>query len=288
MVSIPVNRHTTKNLIEEKGETKSKPRPYLGMSSTNAACARSLWYGFHWVSSKIIPARIIRIFERGDWEEQRIIRDLKSIGVECFRRDSDGNKIEIFGLPEEEQEEIIGFAGHCKGHNDGRGLNIPEAPKTEHLLEFKSANDKNFKKFVKLGVEKAHPVYYGQVQRYMKGFGLTRTLFVVTNKNDEERYYERIKYDKEFASELERREQHIILSPVPLEKLSQDPTWFECKFCNNIGPCHYGESPNLNCRTCDHSDLIDGGKWVCSIDESEISIAKQRVGCDLHRIGWGL
>lgn len=287
MVAIPINEKTLEHLIESV-IIEQKPRPYLGMSSLGGPCARALWYGLHWVSVKPIPARVSRIFERGDWEEHRIVRDLKAAGVECFRRDAEGNKIEITGAINEEQEELIGFAGHAKGHPDGRCVGLPEAPVAEHLLEFKSANDKNFQKFVKLGVKSANPTYYGQTQRYMKKMKLKRTLFVVTNKNDESRYYERIILDDDYAASLEEKEQHIIMSDSPLDKIG-GPTWWECKFCDHKPVCHHGEVPLRNCRTCDHSDMENDGKWTCGANGGkELSINEQRDGCNFHRIGWGL
>lgn len=289
MALIPKNDNTIREVMAKRDRSGivQNARSYLGMSSIGHSCMRHLWYSFHWVSAKVINPRVKRIFERGDWEEQRLVRDLKEIGVECFRRDTAGKKIEIFGLVGEEQEEIIGFAGHAKGHTDGRCINVPDAPKTEHLSEFKTANDKNFKKFVKFGVEDAHPVYYAQVQRYMRAMKLTRALFIVTNKNDEYRYPERIPFRKGFADDLAKKEQHIIMSYMPLDKIGS-PTWFECKWCDNNEVCHNGAQPLRNCRTCDKSDLENEGVWSCSYTEKNLSIDEQRAGCSAWKVGWGL
>ncbi len=59
----------------------------------------------------------------------------------------------------------------------------------------------------------------------MHSMKLTRTLFGVTNKNDEHRHWERIPYRKGYAEDLVKKEQHIIMSDAPLEKIG-GPTWF--------------------------------------------------------------
>jgi len=289
MAKLPDFTNTIASLMAHRDteEIVGKPRTYLGMSGIGGECMREQWYGFHWCSEKKHPRRVQRIFERGDWEEQRLIRDLTEIGVECYRLDKIGNRIPITGAPGEKQEEVIGFARHCMGHTDGRCMGVPDAPKAEHLSEFKTANDKNFKLFAKKGVEEAHPTYYGQMQRYMHGLGLTRALFAVTNKNDESRYWERVPYRKDFAEDLERKEQHIVMSDSPLDKIG-GPTWFKCKWCDQKEICHHGDAPLQNCRTCDHSDIENEGKWTCSYKEKEISTEEQRAGCEMWKKGWGL
>lgn len=289
MAKLPFSDKSIKDIMIRNDivEVNAAPRPYLGMSSIGDPCMRKLWYSLHWVSPKSHPPRVARIFERGHWEEHRIIRDLKVMGIECFRRDKDGNKIEIFGHIDEEQEEIVGFAGHALGHNDGRALGIPDAPKAEHLLEFKTANDKSFKEFVKKGVEEKDIVYYSQMQKYMGHLGLTRALFIVTNKNDESRYVERVPFRKGFYEDLCAKEQHIIMSEMPLDKIG-GPTWYQCKFCDHYGVCHNGDAPQRNCRTCDSSDMLNGGKWGCSFEERDLSTDEQRAGCQMWKKGWGL
>jgi hypothetical protein len=287
---LPNNENTIAHKLQEHDIAPVEVidrRPYLGMSGIGHSCMRHLWYQFHWVSPKYVSNRMERLFNRGHWEEHRIIASLKSVGVECFRRDKDGNKIEIFGHIGEEQEEIIGFAGHSAGHNDGRGLGIPEAPKTEHLLEFKTANDKNFKLFAKDGVEKTSPKYFAQMQRYMKGLGLTRALFIVRNKNDESTYPERVVYDEKYADELVRKEQNVIMADMPPERIG-GATWYECKMCDDFGVCHTGWDIKQNCRTCDKSDIENNGVWTCSYKDDNLSKEEQQHGCQVWKKGWGL
>jgi hypothetical protein len=287
MAKIPENPNTTKHLLdstmpESKGDG---PRLYLGMSSIGDPCARKLWYSFRWASSGSHTPRTLRIFERGDLEEARVITALKRIGIECFRRDEYGEKVEITGAVGEEQEEIIGFAGHAKGHPDGRCLGVVESPKTEHLLEIKTMNDAGFKKLVKEGLKKSKPVYYSQVQVYMARLKLKRTLHITVNKNDEEYYIERVKFDEDHAKDMERREQDIIMSDIP--PIKEFPkVWYACKMCNHYNVCQEQAPPNVNCRSCANVEMEIDGVWKCAINSEQLNKAKQLAGCSSYRRAW--
>lgn len=287
MAKLPENENTTKHMLDTTmpDSSGSGPRGYLGMSSIGDPCARKLWFSFRWASKSAFTPRTMRIFERGDIEEARVIRDLTRIGVECFRRDEDGNKIPITGAIGEKQEEIVGFAGHAKGHPDGRCIGVIEAPKAEHLLEIKTMNDNGFKKLVKEGLKKTKAVYYSQVQIYMRRMKLTRTLHITKNKNDEDYYIERVKYDEDHALELERKEQDIIMSDAP--PLKEFPkTWYACKSCNHYDVCQERGVPKLSCRSCANVEMELDGVWRCGINQELLDLNKQLVGCTSYRRGW--
>ncbi len=291
MVAIPQVEKTTITEMDKK-VVVSPLRPYLSMSNIGHSCTRAMWMSWRWCSDKVDDARGARILERGKLEEQRIIRDLKGVGVEVFR--VEGNKeIEMFGLPDEPQEELIGFAGHAAGHPDGRVRGLIEAPKTVHLLEMKTAKADNFKKFEKDGLKVAFPAYYDQMIRYMGHMKLERGYFIMTNKDNEERKAERVYFSPERYDQLLERERNVIMSPyIPIAPFA--PTWFECRYCMHRFSCHYeyyqkhGEEklPNKNCRTCKFVDLSEGGKWSCSMqDDKELSTEEQRVGCGSYKLG---
>lgn len=283
MAKIFFNLNTTKNRIEDApAKDQGFTRGYLGFSSIGHKCARALFYGFRFASRKKITPRMARIFERGDIEESRVIRDLKSIGIEVFRRDGD-QKIELTGEIGEKQETLLGFAGHAKGHPDGRMLGVIEAPKTEHLLEIKTMNDSRFKNFQKNGVQVSDPIYYSQMQRLMKAMGLKRGMIIATNKNTEEREYERVYYDKDHAELLCRKEESIIVTnQPPADKFSRAS--FECKFCDHKAVCHDSEPPVKTCRSCEYVDLAFEGKWLCSFyDDKELSLDDQIKACRNYR-----
>jgi len=299
MVKVPIKK-TTKRTLDHK-KYGGRARPYLGMSGVGEPCMRKRWYGFHWTSKrKKHSARTERIFGIGHLFEQLIIAELKRNGMKVFRVDSDGKEIELFGFKDEIQEELIGFAAHAKGHTDGRVYGVIEAPKTVHLLELKTMAQKYFLPLVKKGLKNAQPAYYAQCQRYMRGMKLKRALFIAINKNDSKIYSERINLDIGFAEDLKRKEQAIIMAYEPMPK-HYIPGFYKCGYCDHNEVCHEGKTPQKNCRSCEYSDLENGGKWSCSNnraidtmskgmceDEMEISEKRQRKGCKFYKLGWGM
>jgi hypothetical protein len=249
----------------------NKPRGYLGMSGLGNPCIRAVWLGWRKASiEKKINPRVKRIFERGDWEEYRIVRDLKLIGC----------------IVHSDQKEIVGFAGHAKGHIDGIVENVPDAPKTPHLAEFKTANKSNFSKFKNHGLKKANIIYYSQIQRYMGGLNLKRGLLIVTNKDNEERYLERIHFDKNFYQDLLRTEEEIIMSELPPEIMFPE-NHEVCRWCDHKEVCRGKTPPVKNCRTCKGCDIHDKGVWKCDSSSSdfygsELILSQQLKGCKKH------
>ncbi len=256
----------------EDGKIKGDIRTYLGVSSIGDPCTRKLWYSFRWVSApEQITKRQNRLFGRGHKEEPIIVADLEACGMEHY----------------DDQDECIACHGHVKGHCDGKLRNVPDAPKTPHLAEFKTANDKNFAKAKKDKVKLGFPVYYAQMVVYMYLFGLKRALFIMVNKNTDERYYERIKADNKYAKELLLRAEDIIMSEIPPEKRFKS-TYFSCKWCLHYNVCHFGLKPQVNCRTCNFCDIHNEGKWACSLKEEWLDKEDQLAGCSSHRLLEGL
>lgn len=280
MAKIPVA-----NLVQDVMEGKIKkdlPRPYIGYSGLNAPCHRAIWYSFRWADYRYIRPQLQRIFERGDLEEARIIKDLKAAGMDCYAI-INGKKTEIFGHPDEEQEEIIGVGGHVHGHIDGRVIGVPGAEKTEHLLEIKTMKDKKFRDYIKYGLEKVHPIYWGQIHSYMGKSGLKRCLFCVTNKDNEERSFKRYKFDPEVFEEMESIALDILISEVPPQKIG-DSVWYECKFCDYKEICHHGKPILQNCRTCQHVSIEDFGTWRCELTNELLTKKEQFDGCKNYEI----
>lgn len=270
-------------------EYGGNPRPYLGMSSIGKACWRQLWYSFHWAVMSKHKGRTQRIFDIGHLFEEMAISDLKKQGCFVYRVDKDGKQIELTGNKDEEQEEIVGFAGHAKGHPDGRIYGLAEYPKKNLLLELKTMNNENFLKFRKLKVQFSHPVYYDQTQKYMLELGLEVAFFLAINKDNCAYWWEFVHLDRGHAEELRRKERVIIMSDEPPER-AFGPGDYGCNFCDKYDVCHLNGEPEENCRTCEYSDIEDGGKWSCTnpIDPRDLSTEDQRKGCSHWEKGWGL
>jgi hypothetical protein len=255
----------------EDGQIEQGFRPYLGMSSIGASCARQLWYGFRLCTHKSIQPRVSRLFQRGHKEEPIIQADLRSIGI----------------IHHSDQLEVVDCHGHCKGHIDDILEKIPDAPKTPHLGEYKTHNDKSFKDLAKKGMRLSKPVHYAQMICYMYKLKLKRGLYIAVNKNDDSRYYERIAEDTDKAESLLRRADDIIGTELPPERIGNS-TWYECKWCDYYMICHFGEESLKNCRTCKFCDIHDEGKWKCTGHKIWLSFEQQQLGCHRHKYLEGL
>jgi len=103
----------------------------------------------------------------------------------------------------------------------------------------------------------------------MNGTGLTRTMFMAVNKNDDSLYMERIKSDGHTADTLLRRADNIVLSErPPIRKYKK--SWYECKWCSARELCHFDGAPTKSCRICTNCDLETKGRWSCSFLADEI------------------
>lgn len=280
---IPTNdNNTTLARVEEGLAVDDYGRGYMGLSGIGYKCQLFAQFQFRSAFKNQISRRANRIFTTGHIAEEFIIADLKRIGIEVFRIDKEGDEVEMTGERGEEQEEIIGFAGHWKGHNDGRCRGVIEAPKTDHLLEMKTMNDKYFKLMVKNKLKEAQPKYYDQMQSYMGYLKLKRGFFVAYNKNDSSYYMERVRFDPDHFKYLQAKER-IILEERPANRIGNPRTWFECKFCNARGLCLGVDQPGKHCRTCQFVDVLDNGVWECSKDNKELTKDEQFEGCERYR-----
>ena len=262
MVKIITSQPTTLGALEAAVHT-SERRTYLGMSQLGHQCSTFLWLSFRWAFESTHSARVHRLFNRGHREEPVMIAELRKIGISVHST----------------QAEFVAGWGHIKGHCDGIAENVLEAPKTSHLAEFKTMNEKYFKQVCKVGVEASKPIYYGQCQVGMKYFGLKRTLFMAVNKNDDAYYIERIKYKPEIADTLVKRAEGIILSPEPPKRMFKS-SWYECKYCDARNQCHYGSSYSVTCRTCKSISIETEGQWVCEKHGIVLTTDEQKAACE--------
>lgn len=271
MAPIPKPQASTVRAIYAAYEEAAESWDSLGISvgDANAECDRALWYSFRWATPlEVHHGRQLRLFTTGNLEEERLVEDLERIGVEVYGQ----------------QDRIRLIHSHVRGKCDGKAMGIPEAPKTEHLLEFKSSNAKGMKLIIKDGCQKAKPLHYGQCQLGMHAFGLTRCLYLVACKDDDTLYAERIEYDAEFTIRLLARLERIIFSPVPPPRITEKSDDFRCLFCRHKPICHEQAMPRVTCRSCIHSTPESGGDghWSCARWSKPISFDEQKTGCSAH------
>ncbi len=248
-------------------------RPHLGASLLGTECSRALWYSFRWSCDQKKDGRTLRLLDSGNREEERLVSDLLSAGIE----------VDCVNEKTGEQYTFSEVSGHAGGSYDGFGRGFKESSKW-HVLEFKTSNEKNFRKMEKEGVEKAKPLHYAQMQLYMLSSSLERAYYFVVNKNTDEIYGERVRFSRKIAEGLLVKAKSIIYSQYPLERISDDPTSFACRFCAYKEICFQEKLPEVNCRTCLHSTPESNGKgrWSCAWHKRDLSVAEQKAGCSSH------
>jgi len=179
---------------------------------------------------------------------------LRGIGFEIFDKDEEGK-----------QFKVTDFEGHLSGSMDGVG----KAPKKfghnkPFLLEYKTYNDKRFNKLKAEGVKKSDPKYYVQCVGYMGYNDLDGCLFCAVNKNDDELYFEWVPFDKFAFRRVVESAEDILGAEEPPERISNNPSWWQCKFCNFYDICHKGASSIKSCRSCKFASPGPDKSWVCA------------------------
>lgn len=266
----------------EAKQAAQQSRGYLGASVIGKPCERSLWYGFRLCTNERFSGQMLALFRTGDWAENQFTEELRSIGCEVHDVDPATG----------EQFEIRDLAGHFSGHMDGCALGVPEAPKTWHVCEYKTHNDKSFASLREHGVKASKPEHYAQMQIYMHATGMTRALYLAKNKNDDARYSERVHYNADHAKALMARAERIIKASVPPAKISDDRDHFICRWCPHQNLCHGPEDTSspavpckVNCRNCVHATPefdSDHGRWSCAKHRTTIDRNKQDRACPDH------
>lgn len=259
MAKIPEPQHTTVARIYEHYERTQEEgrRPHLGASLIGRQCERQLWYSFRWATIKKFDGRMLRLFKAGQDFEPRIVAELKAIGVDVHETAPDGKQWRV-------SDPDLG--GHFGGSLDGAAVGFPEAPKSWAVIEFKTHNAKSFADLVKNGVQKAKPEHYAQMTVYCGYTGMDRAMYIAENKDTSELYSEWVHFDAAEFAKLKARAERIIRAAEPPLRISNDPSWFGCKFCDHHAICHGVKAPAVSCRTCAHStpELDGDGRWSCT------------------------
>lgn len=274
MAVIAPPKHSTVAAIFRAWEANAdnEPRQHLGASLLGHPCVRYLWLSFRWARRPQFEGRMLRLFDSGVRAEERFVADLRAIGCEVSEGPAPG-----------QQWRFSDLGGHCGGSMDAAVRGLEEAPSTWHVAEFKTHSAKSFADLAKKGVAKAKPQHAAQVQMYMGWSGMERAAYLAVNKDTDDLYFERLEFDEaEFARLLERAKV-AIFCPEPPARLSEDPAWFECKWCDMRDLCHGTAAPEANCRTCVHSTPEPEGeaRWTCQ-KHGDLLLATQRAGCSDH------
>lgn len=249
-------------------------RGYLGGSAIGGECWRALWYGFRWASPTNFDGRMYRLFQTGHLAEPRFVGDLRSIGAKVWEADPATGK----------QFSYSDVHGHMRGNLDAVAVNIPGGGKQPHLVEMKTHSAKSFKDLKAKGVKLAKPQHYAQMMVYCGWAKLTRALYLAVNKDTDELYSERLEFNATDFAKLVAKAESIIFAAEPPARLSEDPNYFICNWCDHKAVCHGHKVPQLSCRTCVHATPERDGdaRWSCAKWAQDIPLDAQRAGCDHH------
>lgn len=253
-----LEQYTTPETIKRifahyEAKRKNEHRPHLGGSQIGRECQRALWYQFRWAWTPRFEGRMLRLFETGDREEERIVRNLRDIGVKVWDRDPETGK----------QVRFEACGGHFALSLDGVGEGFAESS-APHTLEFKTMNTKNFKALTAKGLKETQPIYWAQCQVGMHLAGLDRCYFFAVCKETDAIYGERVKADPAEGMMLIAKADNIVFAENPPPRLSEEPSDWRCKFCPYWAICHGCKIPEVHCRTCAHVTPERDGTWSCA------------------------
>lgn len=278
----PLIEPATARAIDEAMDRQASAlaqRGHLGMSQIGGPCERLIWLRFRWSLPDTPGARIQRVFKIGNLLEMAMTDWLRTVpGVELHTLANDGRQIGFKF-----------FGGHFAGSLDGVIRGVPEAPKTWHVWECKTANTKRFAQLLKVGLKEWAPEYWAQAQCYMGAIGMDRALFTVVNKDDASIYTERLHHEPMVWDAMQARAQRILMAEQPPQGAWSTPDWFEAKMKLNAASSRVyfrQELPAPNCRNCRFSTPVlegDGAQWGCNATGHKLTPERQRTGCDDHQ-----
>jgi len=162
------------------------------------------------------------------------------------------------------QYRISAVNGHFGGSLDGVAR-LPERYQiaVPVLQEFKTSNTKGFKELQKKGVVLAKPQHFAQMSTYGNKHSLTHALYMCVCKETDEIYTEIVKLDWNLGAQMIMKAERVICSQTAPAKLSENPTFWKCKYCSKHGICHKKELCEKNCRSCLHAVPAENAQWIC-------------------------
>lgn len=263
---------------------KQEFRRHLGASVIGKPCTRAIWYGWRWAKLEKFEGRMLRLFERGQLEENRFIEYLRAIGCEVWPFENEETQ---------KQWKVSGVEGHFGGSLDGVGRGLPDLPPDmPFLIECKTHSHKSFEKLKEEGLQKAKWEHFIQCQTYASKKNLPACLYMAVDKDNDELWLCIVLPDTEQAKRTEDRARLIIYANEAPPKINKSPGFWVCKFCNFNKICHYKQTEDVarNCRTCEYGTPCDDGSgvWICKKQMRNLNEADQLKGCGLYTLKQGL
>lgn len=267
-LTLPTIDSIYQSYVDRNGDWR---RNHLGASLIGNECERSLFYSFRWATNPCFEGRMLRLFESGNQQEPRIVKNLRDIGCDVYDLDPETGKQIRYEM----------FGGHYAGSCDGVACGFKES-KQWHVIEIKTANSKSFSALKKSGVQRSKFTHYCQMQQYMKWAGLERAYYFCVCKDTDELYGERVNLDKDLIKRLELKAERIVFADVPPFQISDSVEDFRCRYCQHKAVCHLNQLPEVNCRTCAMVTPEQNGTWTCSRDKHVLCGDEQRATQQCH------
>jgi len=205
-----------------------------------------------------------RLFNRGHREEERHSEWLRGIGFTVWTHDESITK------PDGTHPQLR-ITNKCSGHLGGSLDGIVQFPERYKIngfaiLESKtSGTGAGFNNLGKDGLSKSKPQHYAQNSIYGASYSIDHVLYICANKNDDDLYIEVAKLDFNLAKQMEVKAESIIFSHEPPPKLSENPTFLQCKsLCDFKDICHFQKPAIKNCRSCTNCSAVDNAEFFCS------------------------
>jgi hypothetical protein len=257
------------------------PRKHLGASQLGHPCEWYLWAVYRWLHHDVTytsydgtdsTGRMRRLFKRGHWEEAHWFEWLRATGWTATDVDPTTGK----------QIRIRFAEGHGGGSLDAEASH-PIYTGTELMLgEFKTYNEKQFNKLLKEGMPKAKPQHWVQKCVYGAARKIRYGFYCAICKNDDRIKVEVHVLNWQLGEDAMRKGTEVILSKVPPPKLSENPAWVDCKWCEKRGVCHENKPVDVNCRSCRHAQPYENGEWFCNFHNSIIPEDFIPKACEKH------
>lgn len=268
--------------MEEKATNEPVRASRLGMGSIGMSCQRKIWYQFRMALRERHKAKTLKAFEDGHHSEAVMAERLRLVS---------GVTLETIDPKTGKQFEYQDCNGHYVGKCDGKIIGLLQAPKKLHTWEHKSTAEDKFNKLKKiiadvgekLALRQWNPIYFDQAVSYMFYEGTDRHYMTVSTPGVRDEISLRTEADTAHAIRLKAKAERVIASNEPLDRVSNDENWFECKWCAYKDVCHKQEIPDRNCRTCLHSTPIESGQWHCERFGKILTKEEQVTGCPAQK-----
>ena len=214
--------------------------------------------------------RILRLFETGQLEEARLVRNLRATGATVLDVDP-----RAAGSGRSKPMAGILAARSMRSRSGSRSAEDLARGRVQDPLGQKLSRPR------RQGRRAVEAAAWAQMQIYMHLTGITRALYVAVCKDTDDLHIERVRADGEAAARLLEKARRVIEAKRPPARIAEDPDWWECRFCDHHDVCHDGAAAEITCRSCLHATPIEGG-WHCARFDHALDRAAQRRACPKH------